>query len=324
MNDELVLILAAASAVAFVVAAFQVASDLFLRDRARVSDRVDVEFLKKKAAASAAKAKKASLFKNLDQMDAAVRGGEGAPTWAQAFESMVEQSGLEITPARLLTISGGAAAALATLTFAARGRLLDTALAAVAGLVLPVFYVKKRRDARMERLRSQLPEAFELMARVVRAGQSLGQAVLAVAQEFPQPISAEFAYCYEQQNLGLSPEVTFRELTRRTGIVELKIFVLAVLVQQQTGGNLAEMLVKLSGVVRERYRMRATVQALTAEGRMQGWVLAAMPPIMLLLLLVMNYDYAVVLFDHSEVLTATLAAVVVGMLWIRKIVNFEF
>lgn len=324
MNDVIVLGLAAASAVAFVVAVFQVASDLFLRDRARISDRVDVEFLKKKAAASAAKTKKASLFKNLDQMDAAVRAGSGSPTWSQAFESMVEQSGLEVTPGRLLSIAGGAAAALGLAAFAARGRPLDAGLAALLGAVAPIFYVKKVRDARLERLRSQLPEAFELMARVVRAGQSLGQAVLGVAQEFPQPISAEFAYCYEQQNLGLSPEVTFRELTRRTGIVELKIFVLAVLVQQQTGGNLAEMLLKLSAVVRERYRIRGAVQALTAEGRMQGWVLAGMPPVMLLILLLLNREYAMILFDHSEILMGTFAIEVVGILWIRKIVNFDF
>jgi tight adherence protein B len=324
MNEAIVLGLAAASAVAFVVAVFQVASDLFLRDRARVNDRVDVEFLKKKAAASAAKAKKASLFKYLDQMDAAVRAGEGSPTFMQAFESVVEQSGLDVTPARLLSMAGVASGVLGLLAFVARGSLLEAALAAILGFAAPLFYVKKVRDSRMERLRSQLPEAFELMARVVRAGQSLGQAVLGVAQEFPQPISVEFAYCYEQQNLGLSPEVTFRELTRRTGIVELKIFVLAVLVQQQTGGNLAEMLMKLSAVVRDRYRIRGAIQALTAEGRMQGWVLAAMPPIMLLILLVMNYNYAILLFQHSEVLMGTFVMEVLGILWIRKIVNFEF
>ncbi|WP_165250970.1 type II secretion system F family protein [Paludisphaera soli] len=322
MNDTIVLGLAAAAAVAFVAAVYQVASDLFLRDRTRVNDRVDVEFLKRKAAA--AKAKKASLFKNLDQMDAAVRAGEGSPTLAQSFESMVEQSGLDVTPGRLLSIAGGASGVLGLLVFVVRGRPLEAGLAAALGFVAPLFYVKKVRDARIERLRSQLPEAFELMARVVRAGQSLAQAVLSVAQEFPQPISAEFAFCYEQQNLGLSPEVTFRELNRRTGIVELKIFVLAVLVQQQTGGNLAEMLLKLAAVVRDRYRIRGEIQSLTAESRMQGWTLAAMPPIMLLVMLVLNYSYAIMLFDHSEILTMTCIMEVVGMLWIRKIVNFDF
>ncbi|WP_337172930.1 type II secretion system F family protein [Paludisphaera sp.] len=321
MNDSLVATLAAASAVAFVVAVYQVVSDLFLRDRARVSERVDVEFLKRKAATSAKK--KASLFKNLDQV-AAARDEGASPGWRERFETMVEQSGLDLEPGRLLAIAAGAAAAFGGVAFAAGGSALHVAIAAVVGGVAPIWYVKRRRDARMERLRSQLPDAFDLMARVVRAGQSLGQAILGVAEEFPQPISAEFAYCYEQQNLGLSPEVAFRELTRRTGIVELKIFVLAVLVQQQTGGNLSEMLSKLAGVVRERYRIRGAISALTAEGRMQGWILAAMPPLMLILLLFLNYDYASVLFDHGDILAGTFAIEAVGVLWIRKIVNFDF
>ena len=85
------------------------------------------------------------------------------------------------------------------------------------------------------------------MGRVIRAGQTMSQALQAVADEFPPPIAGEFAYCYEQQNLGLSPETALRDLARRTGLMELKIFVLALLVQQQTGGNLAELLDKLVG-----------------------------------------------------------------------------
>jgi tight adherence protein B len=321
VNDSLLPLLAAASAVTFVVAVYQVVSDLFLRDRSRVCERVDVEFLKRKAAASAKK--KASLFKNLDQIAGAREEGD-QPGWRERFETMVEQSGLDLEAGRLLAIAAGAAAALGAVGFVARGSPLHAAIAAVVGGATPIWYVRRRRDARMERLRSQLPDAFDLMARVVRAGQSLGQAILGVAEEFPQPISAEFAYCYEQQNLGLSPEVAFRELTRRTGIVELKIFVLAVLVQQQTGGNLSEMLSKLAGVVRERYRIRGAISALTAEGRMQGWILAALPPLMFILLLFLNYEYASVLFDHGDILAGTFAAEAVGVLWIRKIVNFDF
>jgi tight adherence protein B len=188
----------------------------------------------------------------------------------------------------------------------------------------PIWRIRKCRDKRIEKLRSQLSEAFDLMARVVRAGQTLGQALLAVADEFPQPISTEFAYCYEQQNLGLSAEVTFRDLTRRTGVIELKIFVLAVLVQQQTGGNLAELLTKLAGVVRERYLIQGTIRTLTAEGRMQGWLLAALPPFMLVLLLVLNPGYAAIHFQHLNVLLVTFGFEGLGVLWIRKIVNFDF
>ena len=197
-------------------------------------------------------------------------------------------------------------------------------LAAGLGGALPVWLVKRRRDRRIEKLRSQLSDAFELMARVIRAGQTLGQSMLAVADEFPQPISSEFAYCYEQQNLGLQPEAAFRDMTRRTGVIELKIFVLAVLVQQQTGGNLAELLTKLAGVVRERYQIRGTISTLTAEGRMQGWMLAGLPPLMFLIILVMNRAYASVHFEHIEILLGTFAVEGLGVLWIRKIVNFDF
>ncbi len=105
----------------------------------------------------------------------------------------------------------------------------------------------------------------------------MAQALQAVADEFAPPIAGEFAYCYEQQNLGLSPETAMRELARRTGLLEVKIFVTAVLVQQQTGGNLAEMLDKLSSIIRERYQLRGKIKTLTAEGRIQGIILLGLP-----------------------------------------------
>ena len=107
-------------------------------------------------------------------------------------------------------------------------------------------------------------------------------------------------------------------------MIELKIFVLAVLVQQQTGGNLAELLTKLGGVVRERYLIQGTIRTLTAEGRMQGWLLAALPPFMLLLLLVLNPGYGRIHFDHPNILLATFAVEAIGVFWIRSIVNFDF
>ncbi len=313
--------MAAATAITGVLATYQVLSDLFLRDRSRLNDRVDEEFLQKRKD----RAKKSPLFKNLGQVAAeAMAGDEAPPTIKQKFAAMIEQSGLDVTPARLAAICGGLASAMAAVAFLVRNSPIDTSVAAAAGALLPIWVVKRKRDKRIEKLRSQLPEAFELMARVVRAGQTLGQAMLSVAEEFPQPISSEFSFCYEQQNLGLSPELAYRDLARRAGIIELRIFVLAVLVQQQTGGNLAELLTKLGGVVRERYMIRGTIQTLTAEGRMQGWILGAMPPLMFLLLLVLNPRYASSLFKHPDVLFGTFGFEMIGAVWIRKIVNFDF
>jgi tight adherence protein B len=170
----------------------------------------------------------------------------------------------------------------------------------------------------------QLPEAFDLMARIIRAGQTMAQSIQAVADEFDAPLAAEFAYCYEQQNLGLSPEASLRDLARRTGLLEIKIFVLALLVQQQAGGNLAELLDKLSTVIRERSRIRGKIRVLTAEGRFQAIVLLGLPPAMLLVLMFFNPEYGMVLFKHPSLLVGTFISEALGYLWIRRIVNFDF
>jgi tight adherence protein B len=162
------------------------------------------------------------------------------------------------------------------------------------------------------------------MARVIRAGQTMSQAMQGVAEEFDQPISGEFAYCYEQQNLGLPPELALRDLARRTGLVEIKIFVLALVVQQQTGGNLAELLDKLSAVIRERFRIRGRIRALTAEGRLQAAILLVLPPAMLLFILIFNPRYGKILFEHPSLVIGMFVSELLGALWIRKIVNFDY
>src|SRR5207245_8851808 len=159
--------------------------------------------------------------------------------------------------------------------------LLGLAVGLLAAAICFLFVLMKR-NARLQKIMSQLPDAFDLMARIIRAGQTMSQGLQAVADEFDQPIAGEFAYCYEQQNLGLSPEVALRDLAQRTGLLEIKIFVLALLVQQQSGGNLAEMLDKLAGIIRERFKLRGKIRALTAEGRLQAGVLLALPPLLFL------------------------------------------
>ncbi len=320
MNPSMIPLLVFVTATAGLLAAAQLVSDLLLRDRSKLNDRVDAEFSKKRAEQT----RKMPLFKNLGQVAAQLSDPDASPTIRQRFESMIEQSGLDTTPRKVLTTAAVVALVAAVLDFGIRRNGVESLIVAVVAGYLPIHRIKKTRDKRIEKLRSQLGDAFELMARVIRAGQTLGQSLLAVADEFPPPIAAEFAQCYEQQNLGLSPEATFRDLNRRTGVIELKIFVLAVLIQQQSGGNLAELLGKLAGIVRERYQIRGTINTLTAEGRMQGWVLAALPPGLLMILAVINPTYASSHLQHLDVLLVTFAIEGVGLLWIRKIVNFDY
>jgi len=195
--------------------------------------------------------------------------------------------------------------------------------AAVAGFSLPWLYVNAKRKRRFEKLLSQMPDAFDLMSRVMRAGQTISHAMQAVAEEFEPPVAEEFGYCYEQQNLGLDAESALRDLSRRTGLLEMKIFVLALLVHRQTGGNLAELLDKLSTIVRDRFRIRGLVRTLTAEGRVQAGVLIALPFFAYMVMLFLNRDYALILLQHPILPVGSLCSLGLGWLWIRSIVNFE-
>src|SRR5262249_7422797 len=172
-----------------VMGVYSILSDLFLRDRSSFSRRVDEQFRHRLRD----QARKSSLFKNLDLLAAEGAEPEDRPGVRQRLTILVEQSGVNLTVERLLTVmavAGCAAAALALLL----GGVVPGAIAGAAGTTLPWLYVHFRRRRRLGKLLAQLPDAFDLMARVIRAGQTVPQAMQAVADEFDAPVSAEFAY----------------------------------------------------------------------------------------------------------------------------------
>jgi tight adherence protein B len=320
VSPGLLTVLTFAAAALAVFGVYSVLSDLFLRDRSRVSRRVDDEFRRRQRD----RIQKSSLFKNVGQLAAEAAEDEKAPGLRERFVAVVEQSGLSLTPERLVTFMAIAALTCGALVGLVRQSPLPAVAAAGVGGAAPFLFVLSRRNARLAKLMRQLPDAFDLMARVIRAGQTMSQALQAVADEFDQPIAGEFTYCYEQQNLGLPPEVALRDLARRTGLLEVKIFVLGLLVQQQSGGNLAELLDKLANVVRDRFRMRGKIRALTAEGRIQAVVLLILPVALMLILMLMSDDYARGLAMNPNMIVAMFVSEAVGAVWIRKIVNFDF
>lgn len=318
MTARLPLVLMSGSAVALaLLGAYSIACDLFLRDRERLNRRIDEAFRRRQRQ----RAEQAMLFKDLAQ---AAAGAGGGPVGLRGrFRAMVDQSGLETTPRRVLTTAAVAAAVLGAAAFLLGGAF--AALPAAAGAAsLPVLRVHLKRQARRERLRAQLPDAFDLMTRVIRSGQTMQQALMAVADEFTPPIAEEFGLCSEQQNLGLSTEEAYRELAERTGLVEIKIFVMGAAVQQQTGGNLSELLDRLATLLRDRAKIRGAVKSLTAEGRLQAALLMGLPPGLYLMMLALNGAYARQLLHYPKVLVATVVLELLGALWIRKIINFDF
>lgn len=242
----------------------------------------------------------------------------------ERLNKALNQSGLTIQPAQVV-LGGIALAMLACLPV---GLVLQhwvwAAVAGVAAAPLPLLFVFWCRKRRANQMRAQLPEAFDLMCRTMRSGQTIAQALQSVADEFPPPIAAEFGFCYDQQNLGLSPEASMHDLAERTGLLELKIFVMAVAVHRQTGGNVSVLLEKLAKVVRERQKMLGSIQALTAEGKMQGMILLGLPPGIMLVMFFLNRPYVMQLFAHPSLLVAMAVSMALGALWMRKIVNFDF
>lgn len=309
-------------AVVSAIAVLSLLGDLFLRDRKRVQGRLDDEF----RSIQRDKIKRSLLFKQAESssFDPSDGGPVTRRTWRDWLQEMLDQAGLDCTPKGLLGFCGASAGGSGLIVgLLTRSPLLGLIAAAVCAWI-PIGYVRYKRNARLEKLRSQLSDAFDLMARVLRAGQSMGQAMQAVARELSSPIAEEFAYCSEQQNLGLAPEISMRDLAKRTALVDVNIFVVAVLVQRQVGGNLSEILEKLAVLVRQRYQTRGMIRTLTAEGRMQAAVLMALPPLLLLVMLIANRDYAKVLIDKPALIGAMAFFMALGGLWIRKIVNFDF
>jgi tight adherence protein B len=239
------------------------------------------------------------------------------PTLA-ALRDLLDQADVPFTVGQVL-----AASALLGLGGGLAGAAFLGAWGAGAALLagVPVLLLVLRRRARQESFLRQLAPAFELMARVMRAGQSVPHALEAVAEAFQPPLATEFARCEHQQKLGLRPEVAFREMAQRLGCLELRIFVMALLIQRQTGGSLCDVLERLAVLIRARLRLRRQIQTHTAEGRLQGLTLVVLPFILFAAIYAINRPYAEILLRRPGLLAATGSCMLFGVLWIRKILR---
>jgi tight adherence protein B len=300
-------------------------------DARRVRRRLSEEFAKDQP-----QAPPSALYKKLDQLkldpgqvtpdllnpERPAPPATSRPGLDERLTGLLEQANVALTVKQLLTVAAVQGFVLGAVGVWLGGVFVGLAVAAF-GSVLPLLVVHWKRTARREKYLQQLPGAFDLMARVIRAGQSVPQAFQAVAETFEDPLAGEFAKCQKQQNLGLRPEVCFQELTERSGIVEMRIFTMALVIQRQSGGNLSDVLERLAGLVRARLRLRQHVRTLTAEGRMQGATLVVLPFLVFGAMLMINRTYAEVLLDHVPLLVAMVASMGLGILWIRRIVNFD-
>jgi tight adherence protein B len=191
---------------------------------------------------------------------------------------------------------------------------------------IPLLWLLFRRKRRMKKFAAQLPEALELIARALRAGHSLAAGFNLVANEMSEPIGGEFSRTFEEQNLGKPLEEALNDLVKRIPNLDLKFFATAIILQRQTGGDLAEILDKIGNLIRERFKIWGQVQALTGEGRLSGIVLLALPPALFAVVYKMNPDYLMLLFTDpmgKKMLVGGIVTQLLGALLIRKIVNIR-
>lgn len=238
---------------------------------------------------------------------------------------LFEQADTTLTANKFFAISGGlAVAAMAGTIVSGVG-----VAAPLAGLFmgsLPLLWLMWRRKRRLKAFSAQLPDALELIGRALRAGHSLAAGFNLVQNEMTAPISVEFGRVFEEQNLGIPLDEALRSLTDRVPNLDLQFFATAVVLQRQTGGDLAEILDKIGHLVRERFKIWGQVQALTGEGRLSGIVLLALPPVLFLVVYRLNPDYVSVLFTDplgKKMLIGATLLQILGALAIRKIVNIK-
>jgi tight adherence protein B len=190
----------------------------------------------------------------------------------------------------------------------------------------PFVFVLFKRRQRFNKFEGELPEALDLMVSAMRAGHSLNAALDLVAHEVADPIGAEFRICFDEQNYGLELKTAMNNLVFRVPLQDLKMVVTAILIQKESGGNLAEVLDKVSYVIRERFRLRRQVRVHTAQGRLTGWILSFLPIVLGLALYFINPDNMSLLWHRDigiKLLYLAGTMTVVGALIIRKIVNME-
>jgi tight adherence protein B len=242
-----------------------------------------------------------------------------------ALRSWLRQADLAMRPGKFLTLcaafalGGGAVALLFAPWYGAL-------LAALAGAALPYAWVRRKRSQRLTAFQGQFPEAIDLLVRASRAGHPPSSALELIAGEMPNPVSGEFRQVFDQQRFGLPLRDCLLNLAERVPLVDVQFFATSMIIQRESGGNLAEILEKLSHVIRERVKIMRQVKTHTAQGRMTMYVLIGMAPIMLVAMFLLSHNFMMPMFTDPMgrgMLMAAAVLQVIGIYLLNKIVSIK-
>jgi tight adherence protein B len=256
----------------------------------------------------------------------------GGSVWARIMPNaenlnlLYEQADVNLTFNSFMAIVAGLGVLGVVLGIVFQFPIYAIPIASIFLASLPFTWLLKRKKRRIRKFVEAMPEAVELIGRALRAGHGLASGLHLVAEEMTGPIADEFNRVFEEQNLGIPIELSLRNMADRIPVMDVRFFVIAIIIQRATGGDLAEVLDKIGRLIRQRFELLGHVKALTAEGRLSGIVLLALPPGLLAFLSFSNYGYISPLFTTSvgtKMLAITGALQLLGAWMINKIVAIK-
>jgi tight adherence protein B len=243
-----------------------------------------------------------------------------------ALQKVLDQGDVKIRTGNFLVFSAVSAILFGAILYFAGGSVLFGWAGLVLGFFIPYAYASHRRQKRFQHFEERFPEAMDTLARAVRAGHAFTTALELIATEISEPVAGEFRQLYEEQKYGLPVREALLNLTERVPLVDLKFFVTAVMLQRETGGNLAEILDNLSYVIRERFKIQRQVRVHTAQGRMTMVLLMALPPAVVVMMLTLNPGFIRPLFTDPlghALIVAGITLQTVGYFFIRRIIRIQ-
>jgi tight adherence protein B len=242
------------------------------------------------------------------------------------FQALLTQAGIETRAGNMLLLSVVAAVVAGAIALLVGRAVIFGWAGMVVGAILPYAYASYRRGKRFQKFEELFPEAIDTLARAVRAGHAFTTALELIANEVAEPVSSEIRKLFEEQKFGMPVRDALVNLAERVPLVDVKFFVTAVMLQRETGGNLAEILDNLSYMIRERFKIQRQVRVFTAQGRLTMLLLMAMPPVVVVVMLVLSPTFIRPLFDDPLGHTAIVVAITlqtIGYFVIRKVIRIQ-
>lgn len=242
------------------------------------------------------------------------------------LDRILLQSGVKMTMATVLglTILFALGAGILALSLHLIG--ITVAAFSALGAAVPFGYVLRERQRRITTIEEQLPDTLELMARAMRAGHAFASAMQMVADEMPQPIAGEFRIAFDEVNFGIPQQDALKNLALRVPSTDLRYFVVAVLIQRETGGNLAELLASIAALIRSRLKFLRSIRVLTAEGRLSAWILILLPFALAMAINAVSPGFLAVLWKDPrglQMVGVALVLMIVGVLWMWRMIKIR-